>query len=1046
MPDVFDELDAPQTDVFDEIAPEKPSSSPLKTVSKLMPGFIGQHPMEPFVNIPRITASDLSPTAAESLITPLGARLARSFTGDSDSPQKIAAGLERGAAGVIEGVENPLGAVLMTARLPNLLARGVSGAFAAHMAHSTPQIARDLGTAVGEKNLEKSIESGIGLAANAAFAGAAGAHALSPKVTPSLAELEKVVDETIPKAEVEALKPQESAHDIFDEVAAAPVAEQKPVSVEQKVEPVVAGPVRPISVGPGAASPGDVPLEPSLAGVSGGKVVAEPTQIPTIGDTISGLMGDAKSYAGSTILGLAGHSMPRTTAAAREVGEAGVRYASSRIASQPLANVFSSRVLEGSGVDPFKFGVALAEDNLRSISQAARARETAAIAEGKPEEAAKAKAEAERVKSLIGAERSPFKTEDQYQDFLAEPAVKDAIKRHIEQWDEQVGPMYREAMRLDPSVELPPRGQQTGARINLKAKLADEEGTINKPVGGSGRSLTNTFRRKSPFGVRARGTGETYEGDYGSIIANTFERQLEIANKNRFDKELVNTGLAVIDKPGQRIQIGGKSTVAFPLSRRTLIIPEKGSIPMGENIYVRSDLAGEYRRAANVDASSKIPIVTPIMNLLNKSALAGLTDFTVHLSNQMTALLDRPVSGGLLKDSLLSATGRLDMPVTLIKYISRWFKDNPAQIAELAEIGALREQRKGSKFSPGKILEKSDEIVRSMLDDTFKQLAKDGLVENTETNRREFVNQIGQYNKRLQGPFKKYLRETGAGPFVTAGTAFNALGVRMATLSPGAKAASMPAALVLRANALSKWVGFAVLLGALNYLLTKDKGGGVMGRPGVPIGKLDTGKSDANGRPYLIPLSDILGVGRGLRVTGVGGVINAKRFGLSNSDAVDSAVRDIVNSAVGPAAGPPVRFGFTAAAGKAPAIGVKDTARPKAPGESQALINLKAAAIEANPIASTIHDYLEKKPMAEVIANQIPRLTVTPGRPAEMMEDYPRIVARAQAAPFISYVIGEARRMDPERRLEYLEQMLEKLEDPEDKQHAIQEFKRRKVL
>lgn len=238
---------------FDDIQPEP---SALKQISKLMPGAIGQHPLEPFVPLPRIQASDLSPTAAEALMTPIGARLARNVTGDTDAPQKIVAGAERGLAGVLEGVETPLGAAALAIPfLKPVIGRAISGGFAAHMAHGTPQLARDLGTAVGERDLGKTIESGIGLAANTAFAAGAGAHAIRPK-SPVVADIEKIAgetNETIPKAEVEPLKPKEPVTDVFDEVAAEPVAaaEPAPVPVEQKVEapveqPEIAAPFEPV--------------------------------------------------------------------------------------------------------------------------------------------------------------------------------------------------------------------------------------------------------------------------------------------------------------------------------------------------------------------------------------------------------------------------------------------------------------------------------------------------------------------------------------------------------------------------------------------------------------------------------------------------------------------------------------------------------------------------------------------------------------------------------------------------------------------------------
>jgi hypothetical protein len=60
--------------------------------------------------------------------------------------------------------------------------RVVAGLFAADMARHEPELARQFGTAVGEQDLEKGVETGLGLAANTVLAGTAGAHAIAPRI------------------------------------------------------------------------------------------------------------------------------------------------------------------------------------------------------------------------------------------------------------------------------------------------------------------------------------------------------------------------------------------------------------------------------------------------------------------------------------------------------------------------------------------------------------------------------------------------------------------------------------------------------------------------------------------------------------------------------------------------------------------------------------------------------------------------------------------------------------------------------------------------
>lgn len=799
-------------------------------------------------------------------------------------------------------------------------------------------------------------------------------------------------------------------------------------------------------IGPGSAHLTDQPAAPRQAIAAGAAVEQAPPDARPLGavSAVSIGLNNARAMIkniGTTLKGIAGHTMPKTTAANRLVGEAGARYLSSRIAARPLAATFSARVLENTNVDPIKFGAALTEDNLRSIRESMRAQVTKLMAEGKHEEAADIARQADNVATIIGSKGSPFATEDAYFDFLADPSTKKAVVQHLQLWQEAIDPQYRDAQSIDPDVELPSRGQQTGARINLKAVLPDQPAT--KPVLGSSASLTATFKKKSPFGVKARGTGQSYDVDYHSIIRNTFERQLEIANKNAFDKMLVQRGLAVIDKPGRSVQIGNKATVAFPLQRRIIVSGKKGAkttFSQAQNIYVRGDLADEYRSAANVDRKFRWPVITPFMDMLNRAALAGLTDGTVHISNQMTALFNRPVSGKFWTDTLLSATGRADVPVTLARAVMKGFKDNASQVSELSEIGAMRPQGDIHYGIFGKLLHRTDRITRLLLDDTFKELVRTGLVPNTETARREYVNQIGQYNRRAQGLFTRFARDVGFGPFVTAGKTFNSLGVKMAMLSPGVPAANAYAAAALRANVVSKWVGGVVLVGALNYLIT----GKMLGRPGTKIGDIDTGKNDKSGKQLSLPLLSLLGLGRGLRVTGLAGAINAKRMGLSDSDAIDAATRDIINSWTAPYAGPPVKFGAIAATGYQPAVNVGRASRIVPPGESQFNQNIGDAIRQSSPIIQTYIKAREGKSVPEILATQIPRFTMQPGKTESMVENYPRIVSMAQGAAFINDMIHEARRMDPDKRIEFVVEQVKRL-PIEQQAHALREAHRRKV-
>lgn len=705
---------------------------------------------------------------------------------------------------------------------------------------------------------------------------------------------------------------------------------------------------------------------------------------------------------------MAGRTFPNTTVLDRPLGELGARWVSSKIAAKPSAMLFASKVMEGLGVDPAKFGAALTEDNLRSIRNGFEQ-------SGDADKAAD-------VKTTIGAKGSPFKSESDYQDFLNDPATKEALQRHKAMWDAVIDPMYRNAMSIDPDTELPERGLQTGARINLHSIMEGETPGDKITTVGQG-NLLGTMRRKSIFGRQATGAGETYGSNYFGIMENTFAKQLEIANKNAFEDALVEKGFAKVDKPGQQIEINGRKAASFPYKRQTLIDPSSGTISQSKNLYLDPRLQSEYKSGSNIlDSGIRDSVaVKAFSNITNNAALTGLTDATVHVSNLATALFTRP-GGSLLKDTLLSATGRADIPVTIAKAVMKGFSDNSAQIKELSEIGAMREDHPpGSNASPlnwtRNLIQWADKTARLTLDDTYKSLADSGLVEKNETNRREFVNQVGQYNKRAQPAFMRILRDSGVSPFVTAGKTFNALAVKTATLNPGLKAASLPAATALRVNQLSKWVGASALVGTLNYLIT----GKVAGRAGVPIGAIDTGKSDKNNRPLYIKAFDMMGLGRAMRVTGARGLINSQRNGLTTGDAVNSAGRDMFNAATGPLIGPPVRF--LATMGNIPtAMGIGKPVPAVAPGENQMAANTKQAVIQASPLLASIVDRTKTGgSVLESMQRQFPRYLPQSGNPDSVMSKYPDIVHRAQAREFTNDVIGQARKMSPESKKAFID-------------------------
>ncbi len=965
---------------------------------------------------------------------------------------KVGSGLVNAGAGLVEGVLQPE-AIAGVAALP---ARMVSALFALNMAADAPQVVKETAKAVQDGDWQKATEYGSSGVVGMWLTRKLGEHAMRGPDTmlPVYKELEAAVKKTepmpgaidieainnlSPQAEAriprEGLRVDEGGKPLPAEPAGEPARASRETTLPetpgkleepaidfQPVEPST----NPEEISSSPAEPGGRPAEAHTA-IEPGPVETRMGIAPTGTSAFASFFRavSPESIAG-TFKGLAGHSLPRITQASQEAGESGVRFASSKIAAKPLAVMFTDRVLGGSGVDAGKFGAALAEDNLRSVAQTA------------PDPSA--------VATIIGQRGSPFRTEAEYQSFLKLPAVIKAIQRHIEAWNEIIEPQYRAAQAIDPSVVLPPRGLQTGARVNLMALDPTVRGARPVSAGTARGNLTASFKRKSPFARQAKGTGQSYEISYPDIIANTFNKQLEIANQNAFNRLLVDKGLAQIGPPGKVVPIGGQPSVAFPLSRR-VILSDGRTIPAGQNLYLRADLAREYRAALDTDAATKFPGLSHLNAIANSAALIGLTDASVHMGNLMTVLATRP-GGHLVLDSLAKATGRVDMPIIIYKLISKAFSDNKAQIAKLAEIGALREAHPpGNMFNPmthlGSLIQLADKTTRLVMDDVFTKLADQGIAERSETNRREFINQVGQYNKRLQGPLVRFARDSGLGPFATAGTTFNRLGLRNITMSPGMKATSPLAAVALRANVVAGWVGAAALAMSINWMLTKDKGGGVMGRPGVPLGRIDTGKDDENGRPLSFAFFDNLGYGRALRVTGVAGYANMKRLGASSTVASEKAMTDVANGWTSPFFGPAVQAASVIGTGHHAAIGVPAVAPVASPNQNQFWLNAKAAGREANPVVASYIDRKEGKTVGESLSRQLPRLTLKAGMDEQKAGKMGEIMDAVKAKNYIDSLIRESKRLPVEKRWEFIQKRYEA--DGLPMQYVprlVQEFKR----
>jgi hypothetical protein len=706
-------------------------------------------------------------------------------------------------------------------------------------------------------------------------------------------------------------------------------------------------------------------------------------------------------------------SLPKITGANREVGEAGVRYETAPRVARSKGIDFAERVVGPDAKPEFdtKFGTALTEDNLRGIKEGLRTESVQEMAKGNVERANALEAQVDAVTSLVGKKNSPFKTEAEYQSFLKQSDTQAAIDRHIQQWESEKDPLFRQANDLDPETELSSRGLQTGARVNLKNVMPDE-GTPTT-IGPAARSTlirqTATLLRRDPFARQAKGTGQSYEGSYRELMAHGFEREYPVAKQHEFIKKLIDSGNAVISSREKAVEIGGEKTKGYLMRLRPW---------SGQFLHIKKSLAPEYESISGLLPANKIPYVSKAADFLTKQSIMGLAEGSTHVGNILSQVFTGvgPTANPML-NALLKSAGRSDLLISFPQIIIKAFSDRAPDMLRLAEIGAAKEPYRGTI---GWVINKVDQGTRLYASDLYQKMAEKGWFEKTETGEREFVNQVGQYAKRLQPRLIQSLRDTGIQPFATAIHTFNLQGFRNLVAGPGAKSPTNLGALALRADKAAGFIGTVVLIAALNKLVS----GNPLGPNGTQLGNVGWIGDDK--KLHQFNVGKLSGWERGARITGIQSAIEAKRAGLSTSKAVTGGAKSIAGTALNYTTGPLIQTAVKAATGKRPGVPMVQEAKVAPPSEdlsplkSQAAENLKTALQEVNPIVDTAAKIIQGKPVEDIVRSQLSRYTPRTGQEQKTIEALPKIVHSSELHSYVDALAKEARKLPQDQRSTFL--------------------------
>jgi hypothetical protein len=655
---------------------------------------------------------------------------------------------------------------------------------------------------------------------------------------------------------------------------------------------------------------------------------------------------------------------PATHRVSRELGEAAVRLASADTAvhweAADMVNKIvpppEDRGLFSPATDPeasIRIRHALEEDNRRQIAAEKAANGDMAGSA-----------------TVIGRPKSPFQTEAEYQAYRQSPEFKQAEARMREVYSPRIDELYRQAQGLSDGTDLPTRGIQSNIRVNLQARFGKD---INKPgvvqtreltpdeiskfssygnaVGGGG---TRPGFKKSPLARQATGFATFAGGDMHDLIENSLGKTARISAGNTYLDQGIKDGVMVDVTDGRPpTTIGGQPVKYYPGITRVIsrVTPEgTKTFTRTTGVAVRDDLDSDFRRAWGLDKPHMPALVKQAGDTATALNLAGITDGVAHVGNQATTASGLPVFPGR------------ELP-WVAKAIYNSVFNRPefhAALTEMAQRGSLHQQMeigsKGDIAKPwtwmGATIRYTDQIARLVHRECAQHLIDKGLVPDTDSARRDFENKLGQYNKKMQPWIIATARESGMAPFATATHRFNLSTLKSSALggfNPEIQATSVGAALKMRAMvALRQTVLMGLTVAAPNLL----RWGRADGADDVPLGavRLDDGP---NGEHRYFNVSNLTGLGRAMRITGMRAIFEGKRMGQTGPEIAKQATQDIAGAAISPFAGPWPNALSILASGKT--LSGYTAAHPVGSDQYQIAEDLKAMVIHANPTVSQIY-------------------------------------------------------------------------------------------
>lgn len=670
-----------------------------------------------------------------------------------------------------------------------------------------------------------------------------------------------------------------------------------------------------------------------------------------------------------------GYTFPAHVALNEHLANLLVRTASAGVYGPEAAKSIATDVLGPRywRTDNKLLGAVIVEDQLR---EAKRNYQAQANAEPDPVKKAELQELADNVVTVVQNNRmgpltkaqteSGIKSEQHYKRLIANPENQEILQR----FKTMVMPIAEQAHKELGGTLLKP-GADTGVFANLKAILGDEgEATFSSRKG----NLSNPLVKGSKFSKQRKGTAESYDYSIRNMVDRMIRANYEEYSKQQYYKAVETEGRGFIQKQGDPrpiTTINGK-----PL--RMLEIKRRGGAPgqtVIDRLWMVDELYDEARHAFNTEHSYNRGVLGFIADAATTLQVTGTVDIASHLVNMIGTLSGMQGSkAGLLFDGLKKSVPPVGFMDAAMRIGYNWVKavhdapDTQRAIAEYSKIGAGREQpiHKADLISrglqkvgvsenianaidlpqhmgklSGMVLKQMDRAGRLAALEMYKEMVRQGRAEDSELAKREFVNNMGQYQSKMMPHFPQLFRELGLSNFVVAGTTMNRNAIRRLLISPLVRSASPEAWTKMR---VVEMLSLAGAIYALPMLLNTYFTGNPAGRKGTPLGAIDYGKpANPDGSHDYFDWLQLMLLRRAVRITGAQSVYRGMEEKEKGSKTLKNVVSDIAQGYLHPYMGPAPRLAYTAATGK-DTSGYLLSRNPESMAE-----NVTAAMKNANP-------------------------------------------------------------------------------------------------